>query len=735
MKKQTSRVLMLLTVIITLAVVFGISASAKTVTSGDFIFETSSSGAVLTGYKGNSASVDIPSKVSGKPVTEIGAEVFWQNKTMTSVNIPSSVKTISYAAFNECTSLTKVVIPSSVTKIDDAVFWYCTSLKKAIIPDSVTVIGEDVFKGCKSLTAYTIPGSKGEEYIKSLDYVKLGYRYASSIKLNYTTLSVGLTAERQLKVTLSPEELYNSKVTYKSSDEKVVTVSSSGKIKAVGIGKATITVTAKDGSKLSAKCTVTVNPQKVKTLKTTSVTADGTVLKWSTITKATGYQIYKYNETTKKWEKLTNASKTTYTDKKVAMGVTAKYRVRAYTKVLSKTYYGEYSPTLTVGMSKPGAVPKFTAAAAENYIKLTWTKAENANGYKVYLFNTKTNKFERKTSTTALNTKITGLSPNTEYKFAVQAYYKASSGDVTYSDSQKEVTVATRPASVSGLSYDDSAVYFDKITLSWKAVDDVTGYEIYLVNTADKTEQTRKVPAGETTYSVSGLNPGTKYTFKIRAYTVRGAETTYSYYSSSAISAKTISLPATKQAAFDGFIEALNNTKNYTGNAVLYKDVAFKDFSGDRNDTIIESMAQAGSNTYIFTDGKTASGAGVTSFVGPENKSCTLDFTDINSDTMSYKGNGSGYEVTFTISSEYADATKNSKLTTAVDWDKIEDMASGFSLTSCLYEGTKVTAKIQNGMISHMEIAMPVQVTFKTGLINSYSFNQTIVTTVAFVTV
>lgn len=732
MKKSFSKALLLFMVILTLTVIFGVSASAKTVTSGDFIFETTSSGAVLKSYTGNSASVEIPSKVSGTTVTEIGAEAFWQNKTMTSVTIPSGVKTISYAAFNECTSLKKVVIPSTVTKIDDAAFWYCTSLKKAVIPASVTVIGKDAFKGCNSLTAYVVSGSKGEEYIKSLSHVKLGYRYASEIKLNYTTLSVGLTAERQLTATLSPDELYNSKVTYKSSDEKVATVSSSGKIKAVGIGTATITVTASDGSKLSAKCTVTVNPQKAKTLKTSSVTANSVSLKWSTVTNASGYQVYKYNATTKKWEKLTNATKTTYTDNKVSMGDTAQYKVRAYTKVSSKTYYGEYSPTITVGMSKPGVVPKLTAAGAENYVKLTWTKADNANGYRVYIFDTKTNKFVRKTSTTALEAKITGLTTNTEYKFAVQAYYKPDSGDAIYSDNQKEVSVATRPASVSGLKYYENAVYFDKITLSWKAVDGVTGYEIHVLNTVNNSEQTKLVPYGDTTYVVSGLNPGTKYTFKIRAYTTRASEKTFSYYSST-VSAKTIALPATKQAAFDGFVEALNNTKNYGGNAVLYKDVAFKNFSGDRNDTIIESMAQAGSDTYTFTDGKTSSGAGVTAFIGPANQSCILDFSDIKSETMSYKGNGSGYEVTFTIGAEYADAAKNSKITTAVDWDAIEESANGFSLISCLYEGTKVTAKIQNGLISYMEISMPVKVSFKTGFINTYTFSQTIVTTTAFV--
>lgn len=734
MKKQLSKALMLFTVIFTLTVIFGISASAKTVTSGDFIFETSTTQAVLTGYKGNATSVVIPEKVGIKTVTEIGAEAFWQNKTMTSVTIPSSVKVISYAAFNECTALKKVVIPSSVTKLDDSAFWYCTSLKKAVIPESVTTFGANVFKGCNNLTAYTVPGSKGEEYIKALDYVKLGYIYASDIKLNYTSLKLGLTAERQLKATLSPDVLYNSKVTYKSSDKKVVTVSSSGKIKAVGFGKATITVTTADGSKLSAKCTVTVNPQKVKTLKTTDTSATSVTLKWSTITKATGYKLYKYNTTTKKWESLTTTTKTTYTDKKVAMGDTPKYRVRAYAKLSSKTYYGEYSSTLSVSLSKPGAVSKLTAAAAENYVKLTWSKADNANGYRVYLFDTKTNKFVRKTSTTALNAKITGLNPNTEYKFAVQAYYKPTSGDVSYSDSQREVTTATRPVNVSGLTYDKNTVLFDKVSLTWTKLDGVTGYEILVTNTVSKEEQIRTVPDNQATYTVTNLNPGTKYTFKIRAYTSRGEVKTYSYYSS-AVSARTLSLPATKQAAFDGFVEALNNTKNYTGNAVLYKNISLKDFSGDKNETVINNMTQTGSNTYVFTNGKTTDGSGVTAHVGPVNENSALTFSDINADTMSYRGNGSGYEVTFTLNGEYADASKNSMLCPTVDWDKIESAANGFSLTSCLYEGTKVTAKIQNGLISYMEITMPLKVTFKTGFINTYSFNQTIVTTVAFVTV
>ena len=734
MKKHFSKSLILLALIVSIMALMGLSASAKTITSGDFVFETASSGATLKEYKGKAAEVVIPSKVETYKVTSIGAEAFWQNKTVTSVEIPSTVTSIGKLAFSECTALTKIVLPSSVKTVSDSAFWYCTALKSIVIPESVKTIATDAFKGCDNLTAYVIENSYGEEYIKALGSVKLGYRYAKEMTLNYTSITVGLTAERSLKATFSPEAIYSSKVTYKSSDTKVVTVSSSGKVKAVGIGKATITVTSSDGSNLSKTISVTVNPQKAKNLKKTAETADSISLSWSTITNATGYKLYKYNDSTKKWDCISTTSKTTYTDKSVLMGDTAKYKVRAYTKLKTATHYGEYSSVLTVVMPKPGTVTKLTAAAAENYAKLSWKAAENANGYRVYLYDTKTKKFVKKASTTSLEAKITGLKDNTEYKFAVQAYYKISSDKVAYGDKQVEITVATRPVSVSGLSYDKNSLYFDKVTLSWKALGNVSGYEIHITNTATKQEQTKKVPADKTSFTVSSLSSETKYTFKIRAYTQRESGTVYSYYSSS-MSVKTPALPATAQAAFDSFIEALNNTKNYESNALLSKEVAIRDFSGDKNDTILNGIAVASTNLYRFTDGKTADGKKVSSFIGPADIDSTLSFGDIKADSVKFKANGSGYDITFTLNPENEAANKNALITNAVDWAKIKNSASGFNLVSCNYSGTTVTAKIQDGIVSYMEISMPMEVSFKTGLVTVYSFAQTIVTTTAFVTV
>ena len=58
-----------------------------------------------------------------------------------------------------------------------------------------------------------------------------------------------------LKAALTPAKPLNSKLEWTSSDESILTVDGSGKIAVVGLGKATITATATDGSDVSASMT------------------------------------------------------------------------------------------------------------------------------------------------------------------------------------------------------------------------------------------------------------------------------------------------------------------------------------------------------------------------------------------------------------------------------------------------------------------------------------------------
>lgn len=104
--------------------------------------------------------------------------------------------------------------------------------------------------GTAKLTIATVQGAKKTITVK----VQSGTVKTKKIKNVSKKLTMKKGAAKTLKPVLQP--LYSTqKLTYKSSNKKVVTVSSSGKLKAKKKGTATITV--KSGS-VSVKCKVTV---------------------------------------------------------------------------------------------------------------------------------------------------------------------------------------------------------------------------------------------------------------------------------------------------------------------------------------------------------------------------------------------------------------------------------------------------------------------------------------------
>lgn len=92
-------------------------------------------------------------------VTDIGRSAFRGCRSLTSITIPSNVTDIGSYAFAGCRGLTSITIPDSVTWIEGGTFNGCNSLKSIRIPDMTTVIGGIVFAGCRDLTSVTIPNS------------------------------------------------------------------------------------------------------------------------------------------------------------------------------------------------------------------------------------------------------------------------------------------------------------------------------------------------------------------------------------------------------------------------------------------------------------------------------------------------------------------------------------------------------------------------------------------------
>ena len=74
----------------------------------------------------------------------------------------------------------------------------------------------------------------------------------SALKMNKASANMTKGSYLQLSASISPSDASNKGLTWTSSNKNILTVSSSGKVYAKGFGTATITVQAKDGSKVKA---------------------------------------------------------------------------------------------------------------------------------------------------------------------------------------------------------------------------------------------------------------------------------------------------------------------------------------------------------------------------------------------------------------------------------------------------------------------------------------------------
>lgn len=169
---------------------------------------------ILMKYNGDGGEVVIPFAVDGKAVTSIGEWVFAESESITSVEVPDSVRYIGAGAFAGCENLEKMALPQTIDFVGDRAFWEtawylglseefslvgegicikyngkggtvvvpdtvksigcsaflkCDTITSVKIPESVEYMGENVFSDCSSLLRVTLP--EGFSMIESWTFV------------------------------------------------------------------------------------------------------------------------------------------------------------------------------------------------------------------------------------------------------------------------------------------------------------------------------------------------------------------------------------------------------------------------------------------------------------------------------------------------------------------------------------------------------------------------------------
>lgn len=187
----------------------------------------------------------------------------------------------------------KINVKYTNTTPETTKVWASSNTKVATVDQNGVVKGVKAGKAKITLTVQN-PGDAQALVLSKDVTVK---QYVTSIKLNAAKKAIYNGKAFTLKATVNPKNAANKAVTYKSSNTRIATVTAKGVVKGIKPGRVIITVTAKDGSKKSAKCQVTVVQQKATKLtisakKTTTLKKKGASAK----IKATLYPSNTYNK-------------------------------------------------------------------------------------------------------------------------------------------------------------------------------------------------------------------------------------------------------------------------------------------------------------------------------------------------------------------------------------------------------------------------------------------------------
>ena len=178
----------------------------------------------------------------------------------------------------------------------------------------------------------------------------------------------------------------------------------------------------------------------------TKASADSITLSWEQDREATGYYIYTSDQKNGHYfleDVVVGSDSTQYEFKNLERDKTYWYKIRAFYVTDNDFEFGEYSDPVDERVKLEAPDSLSAKALSDSTIKLTWDEVDDADGYKVYRYNSSKSKYTCIKTVDADTTayKNTGLSAETKKTYKVAAYTK--DGSRTYIGTKSDKASAT----------------------------------------------------------------------------------------------------------------------------------------------------------------------------------------------------------------------------------------------------------------------------------------------------
>lgn len=494
------------------------SASIDYATYGNFVYIIKADKtAEIVEYNGTDENVVIPAEVNGYTVTGISGwsgkptnshplgvitGAFKNNKTIKTVVIPDTVKYIDDESFYGCTALESVMFGNGVEEIGDYAFENCTSLSKVYIPVSVKKIGAEAFGYTfgseltlnKNFSMTCAKNSAAEEYAK-----KNGIAYDTyQVKIDELAVSGIKNKEYTGKPVTQNIVIKNGNVVLDEGTDYTVTYSANTK---VGTVEVTITGTGSYIGEIKSSFDILPAKQQIQKLETRF---KGFFIDWAQKGSATGYEIeYSTNADFKDStvKKLTANKPDTLTISGLTAGNKYYVRVRSYTNVGEKVYYGAWSDSKNITTAKYD----ITKSAISGISTKTYTGKNITQSVKV--------KYNGKTLKSGTDYTVSYSSNKNVGTATVKITGKGQYGGTV----SKTFKINPAKQKIQKLTAKSKAFFID-----WAQKGSATGYEVQYATNSKFTGAKKLDVANNKTdkMTISKLSANKKYYVKVRSYTL-----------------------------------------------------------------------------------------------------------------------------------------------------------------------------------------------------------------------
>ena len=299
----------------------------------------------------------------------------------------------------------------------------------------------------------------------------------------------------------------------------------------IGTGYAVVAI---EGRKVEVPFDIELG--KVTSFKARSTSYSTIKLTWKRVPGASGYVIYRSlsdADDYKKLKTINSGSTTSYSNTKLPLGESYRYKICAYREIDGQKEYGALSKSILKKVRPATPAISSVKRAAYDSLKISWKKISGADGYRVYR-STSANGEYKKIKTLKGGSKLSytddGLKCGKKYYYKVRAY-RTSKLKKTFSWASAYVSGRTTPSKVN--FNEETMSWYSSVELSWNKSKGASGYVIYRSKSSKSGYRLVKTikSAKTTKWSNTGLKGSIKYYYKIRPYKTVNGTKVYGAYS------------------------------------------------------------------------------------------------------------------------------------------------------------------------------------------------------------